>query len=93
MNRRGFIKKILGAGAALYVPERSYSFLFGDKCGSWRKHQHSHRTFRMVFCDRSGLWTSQENGVWLPPHIENDLLLGYSITMPPGRAADVFQQA
>ena len=35
VNRRNFIKKILGAGAALYVPEKTYGFLFPDKCESW----------------------------------------------------------
>lgn len=55
MNRRNFIQKILTAGAALYVPEKTYSFLFPDKCGSWRGKKYF--VMRMTVDANTGLWT------------------------------------
>lgn len=59
MNRRNFIRKILGAGAALYVPEKTYGFLFPDKCESWWREKY----FAMRLTHDSGLWITALPGV------------------------------
>lgn len=53
MNRRNFIRKLIGSGAALYVPEKTYSFLFADKCGSWQEHVVA---FTVTIDTTNGLW-------------------------------------
>jgi len=40
MNRRNFIKIALATGAALYIPEKAYSFLQADKCSAWKIQEH-----------------------------------------------------
>ena len=55
MNRRNFIRKVLGAGAALYVPEKTYGFLFPDKCGAWREG-----------CIAMTMRFDHGNGLWIP---------------------------